>query len=49
VISIPLFSFFSPLPDAPLRYFPYLFVALVLGTTFLSWRFRTSPGPAPAR
>jgi amino acid transporter len=47
VIFIPLFSFFSPVPAAPLRYFPYLFVVLVLATTLLSWRSRKPGTPAP--
>jgi amino acid transporter len=40
VLSIPLASFIYPLPDAPARYFPYLFTAIVIVTTAVSWRFR---------
>jgi len=40
VLAIPLLSFVYPLPDAPARYFPCLFTALVAAATVFSWRFR---------
>jgi amino acid transporter len=48
VLSIPLLSFVYPTPDAPSRYFPYLFTLLVAGATVLSLRQRKAGIPEAA-
>jgi hypothetical protein len=38
ILLVPLLSFVYPLPDAPARYFPYLFSLLILAAT--AWSLR---------